>query len=571
MPRTLAAGFVSVVVFALVAFPGVASADFTATEGQSFSGQVINVGSGCGITNPTIVWGDGMPTSAGTPTPDQQGVLGTHTYAEEGTYNGSVSYTCNQSGMMRTTAFQATVQDAPLTGAGRNISGTAGQSLTAVVAHIDDANSGGSASDFAAQIAWGDGTTTAGSVTSAAGGGFDVVGTHTYNSAGSYPVNSSITDIGGSSTTASSTAQIGAAAAQPPRIIAAPVVSGVAHETDTLTTTTGFWSGSPSDYQYQWLRCATPTGDNCAVVAGATASTYTPVHADVGSTMRSRVRAHNAVGTSLPADSAPTAVVTPLVLTASFTMTPNPSCTGLTVTFDASASVTPNPPIERYRFTESVDPSLPDYTSPPPPDWVISDGASAQATEVPTYDSVFVRQLVYLPAVIPVGVWLANNRSVTLTVRDRAGATASYTLGGDDDLRFDPAFSNASRAHCPHLGRRVRARVALRHVQFRVTRTTVNLTPRCTTSADCAGTLGLTLRASRGRRHARTVVIGTGSFYLTGHRSATISAKLTAAGRRLLGRGKPLVVIARLITISPSGQTTTQSLTVTLIGKKKRR
>ena len=76
--------------------------------------------------------------------------------------------------------------DAPGDGAGRRTdrrrgatSGTAGQSLTAVVAHVDDANPAANANNLSGQITWGDRTTTADTVTSAAGGGFDVSGTHT--------------------------------------------------------------------------------------------------------------------------------------------------------------------------------------------------------------------------------------------------------------------------------------------------------------------------------------------------------------------------------------------------------
>ena len=185
------------VALALVGFPGGAWADFTVTEGQSFSGKVVDVGT-CNLTSATINWGDGTPTSAGV-SDNATGVKGTHTYADEGTYNGTVSYTCSQFDGTATASFQATVQDAPLTGVGRNVSGTAGQSLTTMVAHIIDANPGAGASDFAAQITWGDGTSSPGSVAAAAGGGFDVTGTHTYNAAGNYPVNTSIADVGGSS------------------------------------------------------------------------------------------------------------------------------------------------------------------------------------------------------------------------------------------------------------------------------------------------------------------------------------------------------------------------------------
>jgi hypothetical protein len=561
----------------LLIVPGAGAApsgvDITAVEGQSFTGDVVS-GLVCSVQSATITWGDGT-TSAGADD-GSGGIQGSHTYAEEGTYSGSVTYTYTPArpcvGSTQTTTFQATVQDSPLTGAGRDFAGTAGQSLSAVVAHVDDANPSGSAGDLSAQITWGDGSTSSGSLSAVAGGGFDVTGTHTYSTAGSYPVNTSITDVGSASTSATSTAQIAAAAAQPPRSTEPPAVSGVPHETDTLTTTNGFWSGSPTGFQYQWLRCATPTGDSCVVVPGASASTYTLVHGDVGSTMRARVRAQNAVGTSLPADSAPTAPVTPLVLTARFTVTPNPTCTGVKVTFDASATQTPNPPIERYRFTEEAgstyDPLIAFHTPSPGP-WVVADGTNPRASEVPSYDIRWDDPFPLVPSFA--GLWQATPRTITLTVRDRAGASASSTHTLFFNFFAGAELSNESRANCPRVANGVRGALVLHDVKIKVTNKALAARIRCPTVTDCAGTLQLYRAFSHSRRHVKAVLIGSRTFTVTGRRTATIAAKLTAAGRSLLAHSKPLVAIARLTIITPTGRTIKQSLKVTLIGKTIRR
>src|SRR4051794_9842476 len=278
----IALGWSCVVVLALVELSSAAWADFTVKEGQSFSGKVVDVGAGGGLASAMIDWGDGTPSSTGT-SDGSTGVNGTHTYADEGTYNGTVSYTCSQFQGLQMKSFQATVIDAPLSGVGRDISGNAGRSFTSVVAHVNDANPFGKATDFTAQIAWGDGSTTGGTVSSAAGGGFDVTGTHTYSAAGNYTVSTSVTDVGGSSTTTSSTARIGAAIPSLARSTGAPVVAGEPRDREPLTTTDGNWSGSPPAFEYQWLRCATATGGNCVVVPGATASSYTATSDDVGS------------------------------------------------------------------------------------------------------------------------------------------------------------------------------------------------------------------------------------------------------------------------------------------------
>ena len=93
----------------------------------------------------------------------------------------------------------------------------------------------------------------------------------------------------------------------PPANTAAPVVTGTAMQGDTLTTSTGSWSGSPAGYSYQWLDCNS-SGAACANVAGATSSSYTLTAGDVGDTIRSIVTATN-TGGSTAVTSAPTAAV----------------------------------------------------------------------------------------------------------------------------------------------------------------------------------------------------------------------------------------------------------------------
>jgi hypothetical protein len=230
--RLFALGCASAAAALLLGFPGVARADFTTVEGQSFSGRVVDVQQ-CASLTATIDWGDGTPTSAGAPdggnADGADGVQGTHTYAEEGTYNGSVSYTCNQFVGARTATFHATVQDAALTASGSDSSGAAGLSMSALVAHLDDANPAGDANDFSAQINWGDGATSAGTVAVAAGGGFDVTGSHTYGTAGSYSVTTTITDVGTATATASSTAQIAQTALPPPSAMLTSPVDGATY------------------------------------------------------------------------------------------------------------------------------------------------------------------------------------------------------------------------------------------------------------------------------------------------------------------------------------------------------
>jgi hypothetical protein len=75
-----------------------------------------------------------------------------------------------------------------------------------------------------------------------------------------------------------------------------PAVTGTPKVGQTLTTTNGTWTGTPTSYAYHWQRCTSPT--SCTNIAGATAQTYTVRTADAGDTLRAVVAASNADGTS---------------------------------------------------------------------------------------------------------------------------------------------------------------------------------------------------------------------------------------------------------------------------------
>jgi PKD repeat protein len=102
-----------------------------------------------------------------------------------------------------------TILDAPLTAGtvtiGDGVEGTAASHLSF---SFTDASPGSVASDFAATIDWGDGTTSAGTITSASGGGFTVQGSNTYGDEGTYGVSITVRDSGGSSTSATGSAHV---------------------------------------------------------------------------------------------------------------------------------------------------------------------------------------------------------------------------------------------------------------------------------------------------------------------------------------------------------------------------
>ena len=112
---------------------------------------------------------------------------------------------------------------------------------------------------------------------------------------------------GGSATATSVTTAVVQAAPTALVNTALPAISGTAQQGQTLTGSTGSWSGSPTSYAYQWQRCNS-TGGSCAAISGANSQTCLLQSADVGSAIRVAVTAMNSAG-SAAATSAQTAVV----------------------------------------------------------------------------------------------------------------------------------------------------------------------------------------------------------------------------------------------------------------------
>ncbi len=104
-------------------------------------------------------------------------------------------------------------------------------------------------------------------------------------------------------------------APSPPVNIGRPQISGATAVGQTLTTSNGWWTSSPTSYVYQWRTC---TSSGCTNISGATGSSYMLQSSDVSDTIDVVVTASNRGGSG-SAVSVPTAAVT---VTAS---TPNPA------------------------------------------------------------------------------------------------------------------------------------------------------------------------------------------------------------------------------------------------------
>src|SRR6266478_1950462 len=156
------------------AVPSISASGTTVTgsEGTNFNGVVAtftDTDAGATVNNFTtsIAWGDGT-TSMGTvqATADGFQVTGSHTYADEGA--SSVAVTINDiDGSTATATSTAQIADNDaLTATGYNLSGIEGQVVNGIVATFTDATyPTNSPSDFTANINWGDGASSAGTVT----------------------------------------------------------------------------------------------------------------------------------------------------------------------------------------------------------------------------------------------------------------------------------------------------------------------------------------------------------------------------------------------------------------------
>lgn len=84
--------------------------------------------------------------------------------------------------------------------------------------------------------------------------------------------------------------------APPPTPVGSPVITGIAQDGETLTTTDGTWAGAgPFTFSYAWGRCDR-FFDGCDFIPGATARTFTIRSVDVGFRLWVQVTASSPAG-----------------------------------------------------------------------------------------------------------------------------------------------------------------------------------------------------------------------------------------------------------------------------------
>jgi hypothetical protein len=158
-----------------------------------------------------IDWGDGTTTTGTVVGSNGSFVIeGGHTYADEGIFTVSTSLTrTSDSTVVVSTSDVAVLEHDVLAAQGQTISGDT--TLTNVqVATFTDTDTVAVVGDFIAAIDWGDGTTTAGTITGS-NGSFAVNGDHTYAASGQDTITVTVSDpiFGTANATATSTATVG--------------------------------------------------------------------------------------------------------------------------------------------------------------------------------------------------------------------------------------------------------------------------------------------------------------------------------------------------------------------------
>jgi PKD repeat protein len=142
-----------------------------------------NVADPAGSYTAIIDWGDDTQSAGVISGTDGDFVVsGTHDYAAQGNYPVAVTVT--------NTADQTKGTGTSTMDVGAIF---AGQPATLQVASFTSSNPNATASDFSAEISWGDGTQSAGAVTGS-NGQFQVTGSHIYATDGNYAVQVTVTD-----------------------------------------------------------------------------------------------------------------------------------------------------------------------------------------------------------------------------------------------------------------------------------------------------------------------------------------------------------------------------------------
>jgi parallel beta-helix repeat protein len=177
-------------------------------EGAAFSAALAHFSGGYGPFSASVDWGDGQVTAGAVA---GSTVSGAHAYAEEGSYTVTVTITDSTNATAAGTTA-VSVADVALTLTGASVTAVEGATFNGLVASFTDADPNEVASDYSATINWGDQTSSAGTITTNGSGGFVVSGNHAYAEEGTYTVTIIVSDAGGATASAATSASVADAA-----------------------------------------------------------------------------------------------------------------------------------------------------------------------------------------------------------------------------------------------------------------------------------------------------------------------------------------------------------------------
>ncbi len=311
---------------------------------------------------------------------------------------------------------------------------------------------------------------------------------------------------------------------------AVPVVTSIPLQGGLLGASTGFWTGIPSTYTYQWSRC-NQNGLNCSPIPGATGQTYALLApADALATLAVTVTASNSFG-SASAQSAPSTAVA----TATSASAINSSIvSGTLISGTVPWSVTPSRPEQFVQFFIDGVLTQTDATSP----YVFNGSTSGVLDTTPFPNG---------PHVLGARALFTDNRTYdfygeSVTVANRPQNTALPAISGTVVPGQSISTSNGSWAantpptsfsyqweHCDSSGLNCAFISGAAGSSYTLSSADTNFTMRSVVTASDAGGSTATVSAQTGVVPPAPLVITTSS--LTGGiQNTSYSGTVTATG-----------------------------------------
>ncbi|HET6882333.1 MAG TPA: TIGR03118 family protein [Pirellulales bacterium] len=279
----------------------------SAEQGSTLSGTLATLtDSNANLTtsgfSAQINWGDG---NSSTPTLVANGnggfnVQDSHSYATAGVR--PVTLTVSDGTKSITAIAEANVVDTSFTATPVTLDATESEAFTGSVGSFTDSSGPGVATDYVANIDWGDGSTSAGTP-SLSGGTYGVTGSHTYTQVGSFTVTVAVAERNGTSNTPIGSFASSATVADPNTLTATATTFDATQGTSTNVTVATFTDtnvAATADIFSATIDWGTGEGTSTGAVTGSNGNfTVMGSHAYVANgTLTATVTINDAPGTA---------------------------------------------------------------------------------------------------------------------------------------------------------------------------------------------------------------------------------------------------------------------------------